>query len=187
MCVTMNYWDIIKTAVATYVGALVAYLQPVHNAMVLLLIFAACDIVFGVVSGIVVSKERFSFKKFMLSACYLLVYLGIVVMVYAVGRYQGDIDESLYVVKVITYVFIYFYSSNILKNLHQLMPDNPVIGFLDYFIGLQFSKKVALLDDYLKKKQSENRAEVQEIVSEVSGGNDNTDDAVDAVSGSKAQ
>lgn len=154
----MNYWDIIKTAVATYVGALAAYLQPVHNAMVLLLIFAALDIVFGVVSGIAVSRERFSFKKFILSACYLLVYLGIVVLVYAVGRYQGDMDESLYVVKVITYVFIYFYSSNILKNLHQLMPDNPVIKFLDYFIGLQFSKKVALLDDFIKKEAAEEKS-----------------------------
>lgn len=144
-------WDIFKTAVATSVSALIASLQPVHNAMLLLLIFAGCDILFGVLSGIIASKERFSFKKFMLSAGYLLVYLGIVVMVYAVGKYQGDLDESLYVVKIITYVFIYFYSSNILKNLHQLMPDNPVIKFLDYFIGLQFTKKISLLEDFLKK------------------------------------
>lgn len=150
----MNYLDIFKTAVATSISALVASLQPVHNAMLLLLIFAGCDILFGVLSGIIASKERFSFKKFMLSAGYLLVYLGIVVMVYAVGKYQGDLEESLYVVKVITYVFIYFYSSNILKNLHQLMPDNPVIKFLDYFIGLEFTKKITILEDFLKKNSA---------------------------------
>ena len=48
---------------------------------------------------------------------------------------------------------IYFYSSNILKNLHLLMPDNPVIRFLDYFIGLQFTRKVAWLEEFLKKEQ----------------------------------
>ena len=136
-------WDIIKTAVAAFFGACIATLQPVHNAMLLLLIFAACDILFGILAGLIAARERFSFKKFILAAGYLLVYLGIVVMVYAVGKYQDDTQEALYVVKVITYVFIYFYSSNILKNLHLLMPDNPVIRFLDYFIGLQFTRKVA--------------------------------------------
>lgn len=155
----MNYLDIFKTAVATGVSALIASLQPVHNAMLLLLIFAGCDILFGILAGIIASRERFSFKKFMLSACYLLIYLGIVVMVYAVGKYQEDLEESLYVVKVITYVFIYFYSSNILKNLHQLMPDNPVIKFLDYFIGLQFTKKIGLLEDFLKNSREEAASE----------------------------
>ena len=104
-------------------------------------------------AGLIAARERFSFKKFILAAGYLLVYLGIVVMVYAVGKYQDDTQEALYVVKVITYVFIYFYSSNILKNLHLLMPDNPVIRFLDYFIGLQFTRKVAWLEEFLKKEQ----------------------------------
>ena len=146
-------WDIIKTAVAAFFGACIATLQPVHNAMLLLLIFAACDILFGILAGLIAARERFSFKKFILAAGYLLVYLGIVVMVYAVGKYQDDTQEALYVVKVITYVFIYFYSSNILKNLHLLMPDNPVIRFLDYFIGLQFTRKVAWLEEFLKKEQ----------------------------------
>lgn len=159
----MNSLDIFKTAVATGVSTLVASLQPVHNAMLLLLIFAGCDILFGILAGIIASRERFSFKKFMLSACYLLIYLGIVVMVYAVGKYQEDLEESLYVVKVITYVFIYFYSSNILKNLHLLMPDNPVIRFLDYFIGLQFTKKIGILEDFLKKSKEEPASEKDSV------------------------
>ena len=115
--------------------------------------FSLHDILFGILAGLIAARERFSFKKFILAAGYLLVYLGIVVMVYAVGKYQDDTQEALYVVKVITYVFIYFYSSNILKNLHLLMPDNPVIRFLDYFIGLQFTRKVAWLEEFLKKEQ----------------------------------
>lgn len=156
---TMNYLDIFKTSIAAFCGSLLAFLQPVQNAMMLLLLFAALDILFGIISGVVALNERFNFKKFILSAAYLLVYLGIVVLVYAVGKYQSDIDESLYIVKVITYVFIYFYSSNILKNLHILMPDNPVIRFLDYFIGLQFTKKLSILEDFIKKEQQEKEDE----------------------------
>lgn len=150
----MNYLDLIKTGIVTFLSSIVAYLQPVHNAMVLLLIFAGLDIMFGILAGIIAKDERFRFKKFILSAAYLLIYLGIVVMVYAVGRYQNDIEESLYVVKIITYVFTYFYSSNIMKNLHDLMPDNQVIKFLDYFIGLQFTKNIAVLNDFLKKERA---------------------------------
>ena len=88
-------WDIIKTAVAAFFGACIATLQPVHNAMLLLLIFAACDILFGILAGLIAARERFSFKKFILAAGYLLVYLGIVVMVYAVGKYQDDTQEAV--------------------------------------------------------------------------------------------
>lgn len=160
---TMNYLDIFKTGIAAFFGSLLAFLQPVQNAMILLLLFAGIDILFGIISGVIALNERFNFKKFILAAAYLLVYLGIVVMVYAVGKYQSDIDESLYIIKVITYVFIYFYSSNILKNLHTIMPDNPVIRFLDYFIGLQFTKKLSILEDFIKKEQDKTKQELQGI------------------------
>lgn len=156
---TMNYLDVFKTGIAAFIGSLMAFLQPVQNAMILLLIFAATDILFGIISGVIAQSERFNFKKFIQSAAYLLVYLGIVVMVYAVGKYQNDIDESLYIVKVITYVFIYFYSSNILKNLHILMPDNPVIRFMNYFLGLEFTKKLPILDNFLKRERDESGLE----------------------------
>lgn len=148
-------WDVIKTAVATFLSAFLASLQPVYDAMLLLLIFAGCDMLFGLLAGLVAGGERFSFKKFILAAGYLLVYLGVVVLIYAVGRFQDDALAAHYLVKVVTYVFIYFYSSNMFRNLHLLMPGNPVIRFLDYFVGLQFVRRVPVLEEFLQRAEQE--------------------------------
>lgn len=150
----MNFIDILKALAAAFIGTVLAVVQPVQGALTLLLTFAGIDIIFGIITGVFKSHERFGFRKFILAALYLMIYLGVVVMIYTVGRFQNDIDEALYLVKIITYVFIYFYSANILKNMKRLMPDNAVIRFLDYFIGMQFMKKSGAIADFLEQESA---------------------------------
>ena len=69
--------------------------------------------------------------------------------------FQDDALAAHYLVKVVTYVFIYFYSSNMFRNLHLLMPGNPVIRFLDYFVGLQFVRRVPVLEEFLQRAEQE--------------------------------
>lgn len=145
----MNIIDIIKTLSAALVGALLAVTRPVQGALTLLLTFAGLDILFGILSGVFKARERFGFRKFIMSALYLALYLGVIVMIYTVGHFQNDTDEALYLVKIITYVFIYFYSTNILKNIRRLIPDNRVIRFMDYFISLQFMNRIDAIADFM--------------------------------------
>ena len=155
----MNIIDIIKALAAAFIGTLLAVVQPVQGALMLLLTFAGIDIIFGILTGVFQSHERFGFRKFIMSALYLSIYLGVVVMIYTVGRFQNDTNEALYLVKIITYVFIYFYSVNILKNMKRLMPENMVIRFLDYFIGLQFMKKIDAIAGFMQHESESDVAQ----------------------------
>jgi hypothetical protein len=150
--------DVIKTAIAAFISAILAYVEPVSNAMMLLIIAFVIDIFFGVICGVAVHNERFHFKKFILAATYLFIYLGIVAFVYTIGDYMGDEGGALFVVKTVTYLFIYFYSTNILKNLTLLFPNNRVFMALDYAVGLEFTKRMPWIDGFLKK-ENENKDE----------------------------
>lgn len=147
--------DSIKTVTVTAISALLAYLGPVHNVMLLLFIMSGIDVLVGIPCSIAVEKERFRFKKFILAAVYLLIYLCIIALIYTVGQFQDDEAATLIVVKTLTYVFIYFYSANTLKNLHKLLPNHKGIAFMDYIIGLEFTKKVPQLEAFLNQKKQE--------------------------------
>ncbi len=149
--------DAIKIILATLIGGFVAYLQPVHNAMMVLTIVFVADIIFGISTDLFVNKLRFSPKKFMFSFITIAIYLSIVSSVYVIGEKMGDKKESLYVVKMLTYVFIYFYVSNSLHNLTQIFPSNRVFKFLDYVLGLEFVKRIPALGSFLEKEKGEKK------------------------------
>lgn len=145
--------EAIKTVVITVFSAILAYLEPVYNAITLLFIMSGIDILFGIIGAIIVDGERFRFRKFIMAAVFLLIYLGVITLIYTVGKLQGDFAEAMVVVKTITYVFIYFYSANVLKNLAKLFPTNRIICFLDYILNMEFVKKIPYLNDFLTKER----------------------------------
>lgn len=151
--------DALKTAIATFISGIMAYMGPVQNAMFVLIIVFVIDIFFGVAAGVAVQGERFRFRKFILAAVYLLIYLGIVAVVYTIGEQMGDEEPALFIVKTVTYLFIYFYGANILKNLHLLFPANRAIKALDHILGLEFTKRLPWLEGFLQKEKENGKSE----------------------------
>jgi hypothetical protein len=123
--------------------------------MVVLLITFAADMLFGILADIIVNNKQLNAKKFLAAFAYLAMYLFIITMVYVVGERMGDETEALFVDKMITYVFAYFYLANILKNARLLFPGNRQIKFLDFLIGLEFTKKIPSLGEFLEKEKQE--------------------------------
>ncbi len=149
--------DTIKIILATLISGFIAYLQPVHNAMIVLTIVFSADIVFGILADIFVNKMRFSPKKSLFAFITVAIYLSIVSSVYIIGERMGDSIESLYVVKTLTYVFIYFYVSNSIRNLKLLFPNNRVFKFLDYLLGLEFLERIPALGSFLEKENNDKK------------------------------
>ena len=147
--------DIIKITGATLISAFVASIEPVHNAIFVLVFVFFADIFWGMLASILVKKERFGIKKFMNAAVYLSIYLLIVVAIFVIGYKMEDEAYALFAVKTITYVIIYFYSANILKNLTRLFPENKPIRFLEYVLHLEILKKVPALEDFLNQNKKE--------------------------------
>ena len=146
--------DVVKLTSATIVSALIAYIQPLHKAMFALLYIFIINMVFGILSDIIVNRKRLSTKKFMLSMAYAAIYLSVIVSVYVVGEKMGDVWEALFIDKTLTYVFIYFYVANIFKNLKALFPRNRPIAFLDYILHLEVLKRIPELHRFLQNEEN---------------------------------
>lgn len=147
-------WDTFKTTIIAILSVVMAYLEPVHNTMTVLLIMALIDIFAGFITGIAVDGERFRFRKFMMAAVYLLVYLVIIALIHTVSLLQGDHQAGMLIVKSVTYIFIYFYSTNILRNLQKLFPANRILAFLYHIVGMEFAKKIPYLGEWLNKEET---------------------------------
>jgi len=147
--------DIIKNIIITLLSALIAFLQPVQNAVYLLLFLFVVNLFVGIIHDIAINRAQFRFKKFIWACAELLIYISIVCSIYVVGYFQNDSIEAQYIIKVISYLFIYAYSTNILKNLLLIRPDNLVLKFLYHVLSLAFVKRIPYLSDFLKQNENE--------------------------------
>ena len=106
---------------------------------------------FGFIADFII-KEQFSPKKFIMAFYYLAIYLSIVASIYVIGEKMGDVNEALFIVKTTTYAFVYFYTSNILRNLKTTFPQNKAIAFLYFVVGFEFTKRIPGLSEFLKRE-----------------------------------
>ncbi len=149
--------DALKILFATLLSGIIAYLQPVHNAIIVLMFVFVGDIVFGIIEDFIVSKNKFNPKKFMLAFVYVALYTSIVAGVYVIGERMGDMEESIYVVKTLTYVFVYFYVSNSVRNLRKIFPNSKILAFLDFFLGLEFMQRIPALSAFMDREKNKNK------------------------------
>lgn len=141
--------DAFKLFVMTLISALLSYLQPVSAPMVVLGLMFLGDIGAGVAVDLVVNKDRIRIKKILFALLFVALYASIIANTFIIGDHMGDKDESLKIVKMLTYVFTYFYASNTLRNLCLLFPKNKPLAFLYYWLGLQVVKRLPDLARYL--------------------------------------
>lgn len=155
--------DALKLFVMTLIGAILSYLQPIYAPMLVLGFAFLGDIAAGVAVDLVVNKDRIRIKKILIAMLFVALYASIIANTFIIGDYMGDHIEGLAVVKMLTYVFAYFYASNTLRNLCTLFPDNKPLAFLHYWLGLQVVKRLPDLARYLglgtKKDNKDERTE----------------------------
>ena len=152
--------DALKLFIMTFISAILAYLQPIYAPLLVLGIVFFGDIAAGVAVDLVVNKDRIRIKKILFAMLFVALYASIIANTFIISDHMGDRIEGLAVVKMLTYVFAYFYASNILRNLCTLFPDNKPFAFLYYWLGLQVVKRLPDLARYLglgtPKKDKEN-------------------------------
>lgn len=142
-------WDSIKIIFTTAFGALITYLEPIYNPIQVLTYIFFADILAGILVDIIRNNDRIRIKKVLISLAFLALYFFIIATTFFIGERMGDKEESLFIVKTLTYTFTYFYASNFFRNLKLLAPDNKPIAFIDYWLGLQVIKRLPDLAKYL--------------------------------------
>lgn len=142
--------DTIRNLLACSIAAIAAYFHPIQDIIMAILVVLAVNFILGLLSGILVNKEGFNFKKAFMCIVEGLVYFALISFIFFVGDKIQNRDGALQCISAITYALLYFYGVNIFKNLHRLLPANRLIAFLYYVVSFAFVDKIPYLKEFLK-------------------------------------
>lgn len=144
----------IKNVIVGIILAIIAYLEPIDGELQTLLLVFFLNFLFGYISGMV-KGEDFSLKKAIVCVGHAAVFFILCAAVYVVGRLKGQMDGAVQCVSFITYLVMYFYGLNILRNLKKIFKDGTppwhVANTLYFILRFKFIEHIPYLSDYLDK------------------------------------
>lgn len=142
----------IKNMIVGIVLAILAYLEPIDGELKSLFLVFFLNFVFGYLSGMV-KGEDFSLKKALLCIGHATIFFILCASVYIIGKAKGQIEGSVQCVSFITYLVLYFYSLNILRNCKKIFKDGTapwhVVNTLYFILRFKFIEQLPYLKNYL--------------------------------------
>jgi len=147
---------IIKTAVVAFISSVFAYLAPVHEMILCIIIAFAGNFICGFFAGLIAQNESFNFKKAKVAIFEAVVYVVLIAGFFTIAEKMDDKEYVLKGLSIITWAWIYFYSVNIAKNLTRLFPHSSGFSFLYYALSMEFIKRFPVLKDFINKNQQKN-------------------------------
>lgn len=153
--------DKIKDIIIGVVLAILAYLKPIEGELSSLMIVFVLNFIFGYLSGMIAKGENFELKKAVVCIGHATVFFVLCAAVYAIGRFKGQMTGSVQCVSFISYLVLWFYGCNILKNLKLIFrKDTPpwyVVSFLYYLMRFKFIEKIPYLTAYFNYAEKEEK------------------------------
>ena len=142
----------IRNLVITIFSVLVGYFAPLKDIVFVIFFIFLLNCLFGLLAGVGIQGEKFSLKKFFRCIVETLVFYVIVLSIYVIGEKMGNPDGAIQCISGVVYAIIYFYSVNILRNSHTLIPKSKVLQFLYYVLSFEVIKKIPYLQQFQEKK-----------------------------------
>jgi glucan phosphoethanolaminetransferase (alkaline phosphatase superfamily) len=145
----------IKNVIISVILAILAYLEPIEAELQTLFLVFFLNFLFGYISGMV-KGEDFSLKKALICVLHAAIFFVLCAAVYIVGRLKGQMAGAVQCVSFITYLVIYFYGLNILRNLKKIFKENTppwhVVNTLYFILRFKFIEHIPYLSEYLDKQ-----------------------------------
>lgn len=138
----MRYIEQVRLILATIFSALMAVFTDTRGFIFALVISFAFNIWAGMrADGISITRcKNFSFSKFWRAVVELWVYVGIIYTMQGIMYSAGDKEEAMVVIKTITYIFVYVYMQNGLKNVITAYPKNKALRIIYHVIRFEFTR-----------------------------------------------
>lgn len=153
--------DKVKDIIIGVVLAILAYLKPIEGELSSLMIVFVLNFIFGYLSGMIAKGENFELKKAVVCIGHATVFFVLCAAVYAIGRFKGQMTGSVQCVSFISYLVLWFYGCNILKNLKLIFrKDTPpwyIVSFLYYLMRFKFIEKIPYLTAYFNYAEKEEK------------------------------
>lgn len=150
--------DDIKTIIVYAVGAIMTLLAPIQNFMCAMLILFGINFFFGLVAARM-KEEKWSTKKALMFFVYVVVFLVIACTAFIIGHLMGEHEQAIAVVKILCYIAVYIFGTNIFRNLRHIVPKDTawykLFDLCYYTLSVKFIEKF----DFVKKWQEERKEE----------------------------
>ena len=148
----------IKNLIIGIFFAILAYLEPIEGELKSLFLVFLLNFLFGYISGMV-KGEDFSLKKALVCVGHATIFFVLCASIYLLGRLKGQMEGALQCVSFITYLVIYFYGLNILKNCKKIFKDGTppwhVANTLYFILRFKFIEHIPFLKSYLDTQKKE--------------------------------
>lgn len=153
-------FDTIKNLIVSITSVVVGYFAPLKDIVFVIFFVFLLNCIFGLIAGVGVQNERFNLKKFFRCITEALVFYVVVLSIYLVGEKMGNSSGAIQCISGVVYAIIYFYTVNILRNMHKLLPKSKTIQFMFYVLSFEVIKRIPYLQQYL-----DNASSVQQEIS----------------------
>lgn len=153
MTLIMTMLEHIKNIIVAVVLSLLSYLRPIEGELWSLFLIFFVNFLFGYLSGMIASGEEWDNRKALRCVGEATVFFVLCTAIYAIGRLKGRMDGAVQCVSFVTYVVMYFYGVNVLRNCKKIFREKTapwhVVSALYYVLRFEFIKKIPFLTDYL--------------------------------------
>ncbi|MBR4269632.1 MAG: hypothetical protein IKQ47_07625 [Prevotella sp.] len=142
-----------KQLIVGIVIAVLAYLKPIEGELWSLFLIFFVNFLFGYLSGMIAYGEEWNNKKALRCVGEATIFFVLCTAIYAIGRMKGQMSGAVQCVSFVTYVVIYFYALNVLKNCKLIFRQDTApwhaVSMLYYVLRLKFVERIPFLSDYL--------------------------------------
>ena len=150
--------DDIRTIIVYSVGAIMTLLAPIQNFMYAMLVLFGMNFFIGLLAARM-KEEKWSTKKALMFFVYVAIFLVIACMSFIIGHLMGEHEQAVAVVKILCYIAVYIFGTNILRNLRKIVPYGTawyrLFDLCYYTLSVKFIEKF----DFVKKWREESEQE----------------------------
>ena len=152
--------DDIKTVVVYAVGAIMTLLAPIQNFMYAMLILFSINFFTGLFAARV-NDEKWSTKKALWFFVYVAIFLFIACMAFIIGHLMGEHEQAIAVVKILCYIAVYIFGTNIFRNLRKISPKGTawykLFDLCYYTLSVKFIERFGFVKKWREESDTENR------------------------------
>lgn len=142
----------LRTVIVTVIGAILTMLAPIQNFMYAMVLLFALNFIFGIVAARV-NKEGWKTKKALMFFVYCAIFFVTACAVFIIGHFMGEHQQAITVVKILCYLAVYVFGTNIFRNLCLIVPPNStwykLFDLCYYMLSVKFIEKFP----FIKKRQ----------------------------------
>ena len=146
--------DDIKTVIVYAVGAIMTLLAPIQNFMYAMLILFGVNFLTGLLAARM-KAEKWSTKKALMFFVYVAIFLVISCTSFLIGKLMGEQEQAVAVVKILCYIAVYIFGTNVFRNLRKIAPYGTawykLFDLCYYTLSVKFIERF----DFVKKWREE--------------------------------